>query len=95
MPCRCDCCGSRVVARTEDNYHKDARVDDIPCVLDILDTAGQDEYSQMQDQVRQDTRNARAVVGGSVATDEAFVLVTLCLCAVDARGQGLPDRLRD
>ena len=35
----------------EDNYHKDARVDDIPCVMDILDTAGQDEYSQMQDQV--------------------------------------------
>ena len=25
-------------------------MDDKPCVLDILDTAGQDEYSQMQDQ---------------------------------------------
>jgi GTPase KRas protein len=34
----------------EDNYHKNATVENKPCVLDILDTAGQDEYSQMQDQ---------------------------------------------
>jgi hypothetical protein len=32
-------------------------VDEIPCVLDILDTAGQDEYSQMQDQVRWDPQS--------------------------------------
>jgi small GTP-binding protein len=34
----------------EDNYNKTINVDGIPAHLDILDTAGQDEYSQMQDQ---------------------------------------------
>ncbi|CAE7837216.1 K-RAS [Symbiodinium microadriaticum] len=34
----------------EDNYNKTINVDSIPAHLDILDTAGQDEYSQMQDQ---------------------------------------------
>ncbi len=34
----------------EDNYNKEVVVDGIPAQLDILDTAGQDDYSQMQDQ---------------------------------------------
>eukprot|EP00602_Paraphysomonas_sp_CaronLab_P007756 CAMPEP_0185026518 /NCGR_PEP_ID=MMETSP1103-20130426/10836_1 /TAXON_ID=36769 /ORGANISM="Paraphysomonas bandaiensis, Strain Caron Lab Isolate" /LENGTH=194 /DNA_ID=CAMNT_0027560131 /DNA_START=29 /DNA_END=613 /DNA_ORIENTATION=+ len=34
----------------EDNYNKTINVDSTPAHLDILDTAGQDEYSQMQDQ---------------------------------------------
>ena len=34
----------------EDNYNKTIRVDGAPAHLDILDTAGQDEYLQMQDQ---------------------------------------------
>jgi GTPase SAR1 family protein len=34
----------------EDNYNKTITVDSIPAHLDILDTAGQDEYLQMQDQ---------------------------------------------
>ncbi len=34
----------------EDNYNKTITVDGSPAHLDILDTAGQDEYLQMQDQ---------------------------------------------
>ena len=34
----------------EDNYNKAVTVDGIQVHLDILDTAGQDEYSQLQDQ---------------------------------------------
>ena len=28
----------------EDSYRKQVTVDDIPCILNILDTAGQEEY---------------------------------------------------
>jgi GTPase KRas protein len=35
----------------EDSYRKNTVVDDTPAVLDILDTAGQEEYASMQDQV--------------------------------------------
>jgi GTPase KRas protein len=34
----------------QDNYLKQVDVDEEPAMLDILDTAGQDEYSDMQDQ---------------------------------------------
>ena len=53
VPCQlyAYCADTALSFFAEDNYHKDARVDDTPCVMDILDTAGQDEYSQMQDQV--------------------------------------------
>jgi len=34
----------------EDTYRKQCVVDDIPCVLNILDTAGQEEYSAMRSQ---------------------------------------------
>eukprot|EP01089_Gocevia_fonbrunei_P022505 TRINITY_DN9130_c0_g1_i1.p1 TRINITY_DN9130_c0_g1~~TRINITY_DN9130_c0_g1_i1.p1 ORF type:complete len:219 (+),score=35.93 TRINITY_DN9130_c0_g1_i1:78-734(+) len=34
----------------EDAYRKQAVIDEIACLLDILDTAGQDEYSAMRDQ---------------------------------------------
>ena len=34
----------------EDSYRKQVTVDDVPCVLNILDTAGQEEYSAMRDQ---------------------------------------------
>ncbi|GMR49299.1 hypothetical protein PMAYCL1PPCAC_19494 [Pristionchus mayeri] len=34
----------------EDSYRKKAKIDDDTCVLDILDTAGQEEYSAMNDQ---------------------------------------------
>jgi len=38
----------------ENHYLKKVVVDNIPAVLDILDTAGQSEYSQMQDQWMRD-----------------------------------------
>eukprot|EP00127_Corallochytrium_limacisporum_P000524 Clim_evm26s15 gene=Clim_evmTU26s15 len=34
----------------EDSYRKQTTVDDETCLLDILDTAGQEEYSAMRDQ---------------------------------------------
>jgi GTPase SAR1 family protein len=34
----------------EDNFQKNATIDGIPTVIDILDTAGQEEYISMQDQ---------------------------------------------
>eukprot|EP01112_Ceratiomyxa_fruticulosa_P020087 TRINITY_DN6740_c0_g1_i2.p1 TRINITY_DN6740_c0_g1~~TRINITY_DN6740_c0_g1_i2.p1 ORF type:complete len:198 (-),score=23.47 TRINITY_DN6740_c0_g1_i2:9-602(-) len=33
----------------EDNYRKQATIDDETCLLDILDTAGQEEYSALRD----------------------------------------------
>merc|ERR1712159_497992 len=34
----------------EDSYRKQVTIDDETCILDILDTAGQEEYSAMRDQ---------------------------------------------
>ncbi|GAM22830.1 hypothetical protein SAMD00019534_060050 [Acytostelium subglobosum LB1] len=34
----------------EDSYRRQCQVDDDTCLLDILDTAGQDDYSAMRDQ---------------------------------------------
>jgi len=34
----------------EDSYRKQVNIDEEPAILDILDTAGQEEYSSMQDQ---------------------------------------------
>ena len=45
----------------EDSYRKQVTIDDEVCVLDILDTAGQEEYSAMRDQY--------------MRTGEAFLLV--------------------
>ena len=33
----------------EDSYRKQVLIDDVTCLLDILDTAGQEEYSAMRD----------------------------------------------
>lgn len=35
----------------EDSYRKQVTIDGDTCLLDILDTAGQEEYSAMRDQV--------------------------------------------
>lgn len=35
---------------TEDSYRKQVVIDGETCLLDILDTAGQEEYSAMRDQ---------------------------------------------
>eukprot|EP01091_Cochliopodium_minus_P016639 TRINITY_DN62_c0_g3_i1.p1 TRINITY_DN62_c0_g3~~TRINITY_DN62_c0_g3_i1.p1 ORF type:complete len:196 (+),score=54.38 TRINITY_DN62_c0_g3_i1:73-660(+) len=37
----------------EDSYRKQVTIDDETCLLDILDTAGQEEYSAMRDQYMQ------------------------------------------
>ena len=34
----------------EDSYRKQVVIDDVVCLLDILDTAGEEEYSAMRDQ---------------------------------------------
>ena len=43
----------------EDSYRKQVTIDEETCLLDILDTAGQEEYSAMRDQVRHSRRRAR------------------------------------
>jgi GTPase KRas protein len=45
----------------EDSYRKNVEIDDTACVLDIMDTAGQEEYSALRDQY--------------MKTGEGFVLV--------------------
>lgn len=39
-----------ISATIEDSYRKQVTIDDETCLLDILDTAGQEEYSAMRDQ---------------------------------------------
>lgn len=39
---------------TEDSYRKQVMIDDETALLDILDTAGQEEFSSMQDQWMRD-----------------------------------------
>lgn len=34
----------------EDSYRKNAVIDDEPCLIEILDTAGQEEYTALRDQ---------------------------------------------
>ncbi|KAJ3100787.1 Ras GTPase ras2, partial [Phlyctochytrium bullatum] len=34
----------------EDSYRKQVVIDDVPCVLEVLDTAGQEEYTALRDQ---------------------------------------------
>ena len=38
---------------SEDSYRKQVIIDEEPCLLDILDTAGQDEFSAMRDQAEE------------------------------------------
>ena len=45
----------------EDSYRKSAVIDDKPCLMDILDTAGQEEFASMQD--------------GYIRVAEAFLIV--------------------
>ena len=40
----------------EDSYRKQVDIDSVPGLLDILDTAGQEEFSSMQDQWMRDGR---------------------------------------
>ena len=44
----------------EDSYRKQVTIDDETCLLDILDTAGQEEYSAMRDQTCAPARGSSA-----------------------------------
>ena len=50
--CSPACCSS-ADPTIEDSYRKQVSIDDEVCLLDILDTAGQEEYSAMRDQYMQ------------------------------------------
>ena len=43
-------CMNHVNALFQDSYRKQVVIDGETCLLDILDTAGQEEYSAMRDQ---------------------------------------------
>ena len=51
----------------EDSYRKQVTIDDETCLLDILDTAGQEEYSAMRDQVRGSSAHRPPVVARRAA----------------------------
>ena len=46
----------------EDSYRKQVTIDEEVCLLDILDTAGQEEYSAMRDQVRESRAPSQRVL---------------------------------
>lgn len=71
----------------EDSYRKQVMIDDQPALLDILDTAGQEEFSSMQDQVRgnkhslthtfhSNTQSRTSVVHSSLS------LTHICCCCI-------------
>ena len=81
----------------EDSYRKQVTIDEETCLLDILDTAGQEEYSAMRDQVRAlrarrppvaAHRAARAVRAGANRPP------SVACSAVHAHWSGLPMRLQ-
>ena len=58
----------------EDSYRKQVTIDEETCLLDILDTAGQEEYSAMRDQVRAQ----RAIVIVSLLISPVLVACSIC-----------------
>ena len=75
----------------EDSYRKQVTIDDETCLLDILDTAGQEEYSAMRDQVSRASEQ-RKRERESEREKKAIFLTKFCgLCAVHANGPGLSD----
>eukprot|EP00457_Paulinella_chromatophora_P009314 gb/GEZN01009376.1/.p1 GENE.gb/GEZN01009376.1/~~gb/GEZN01009376.1/.p1 ORF type:complete len:191 (-),score=38.91 gb/GEZN01009376.1/:585-1157(-) len=59
----------------EDSYRKQVTIDDKPALLDILDTAGQEEFSSMQDQWMRDGRGFLIVY--NITSQPSFDEVTL------------------
>eukprot|EP01101_Sappina_pedata_P005995 TRINITY_DN287_c0_g1_i1.p1 TRINITY_DN287_c0_g1~~TRINITY_DN287_c0_g1_i1.p1 ORF type:complete len:187 (-),score=60.55 TRINITY_DN287_c0_g1_i1:25-585(-) len=59
----------------EDSYRKQLCVDDLPCVMDILDTAGQEELSAMRDQYIRRGQGFLCVY--SIASRSSFDEITL------------------
>jgi GTPase KRas protein len=60
----------------EDSYRKQVTIDDQAALLDILDTAGQEEFSSMQDQWMRDGRGFLIVynITSAASFDEVSVL---------------------
>jgi len=70
----------------EDSYRKNLQLDDKTCVLEILDTAGQEEFSSMQDQWMRDGKGFLLVfsITSRRSLDEARVLREKILRCKDA-----------
>mmetsp|Transcript_15948 Transcript_15948/g.17705 ORF Transcript_15948/g.17705 Transcript_15948/m.17705 type:complete len:202 (+) Transcript_15948:212-817(+) len=58
----------------ENSYRKQVEIDEEPCLLDILDTAGQEEYSAMRDQYIRSGKGFLIVY--SVVTHSSFEAVS-------------------
>jgi len=60
----------------EDSYRKQVTIDDLPALLDILDTAGQEEFSSMQDQWMRDGKGFLLVynITNKATYDEVSIL---------------------
>lgn len=56
----CSCARTQYDPTIEDSYRKQVAVDNVACLLDIMDTAGQEEYSALRDQYMK-VRGARAL----------------------------------
>ncbi|KAJ3142626.1 Ras GTPase ras2 [Physocladia obscura] len=54
----------------EDSYNKQVVIDDIPCNLEVLDTAGQEEYTALRDQWIRDGQGFLIVY--SITSRETF-----------------------
>ena len=69
----------------EDSYRKQITVDEVPCFLNILDTAGQEEYSAMRDQYMKTGQGFLLVfaITAHASFDELGVLHTKILQAKD------------
>ena len=59
----------------EDSYRKQVTIDEETCLLDILDTAGQEEYSAMRDQVKL----SRSIVRARPALDQSGLIKMRCI----------------
>ena len=57
----------------EDSYRKQVHIDGKPALLDILDTAGQEEFSSMQDQWIREGRGFLLVY--SITHDDTFIQI--------------------
>eukprot|EP00298_Acanthocystis_sp_HF-20_P002433 c12847_g1_i2.p1 GENE.c12847_g1_i2~~c12847_g1_i2.p1 ORF type:complete len:187 (+),score=81.98 c12847_g1_i2:93-653(+) len=60
----------------EDSYRKQVTIDGEPCLLDILDTAGQEDYSAMRDQYMRTGQGFLAVY--SITSRTSFEEVASC-----------------
>mmetsp|Transcript_61014 Transcript_61014/g.97020 ORF Transcript_61014/g.97020 Transcript_61014/m.97020 type:complete len:197 (+) Transcript_61014:110-700(+) len=77
----------------EDSYRKQVQIDEQPALLDILDTAGQEEFSSMQDQWMREGKGFLLVysITSKATFDEVAMLRDKILRTKDAEnGQDIP-----